>query len=61
MEISRLPPSYSADARALAGKNILITGAGAGIGRAVAISYATHGATVILLGRTVAKLESVYD
>ncbi len=45
----------------LAGRNILVTGAGDGIGRAAAISYAQHGATVILLGRTVSKLEAVYD
>ena len=38
-----------------------MTGAGDGIGRAAALSYARHGATVILLGRTIAKLESVYD
>ena len=40
---------------------ILVTGAGDGIGRTAALSYAQHGATVILLGRTVAKLEKVYD
>ncbi|MCW8906163.1 MAG: YciK family oxidoreductase [Sedimenticola sp.] len=45
----------------LAGRTILITGAGDGIGREVAIASATHGATVVLLGRTIAKLESVYD
>ena len=42
-------------------KVILITGAGDGIGRAAALSFARHGATVILAGRTVAKLEQVYD
>lgn len=40
---------------------VLVTGAGDGIGRAAALSYARHGATVILLGRTIAKLEAVYD
>lgn len=40
---------------------ILVTGAGSGIGRAAALAYADHGATVILLGRTIAKLEAVYD
>jgi NAD(P)-dependent dehydrogenase (short-subunit alcohol dehydrogenase family) len=45
----------------LAGRAILITGAGDGIGRAAAMSFAAHGATVILLGRTLPKLEAVYD
>lgn len=40
---------------------ILITGAGDGIGAAAAKSFAAHGATVILLGRTTRKLEEVYD
>jgi NAD(P)-dependent dehydrogenase (short-subunit alcohol dehydrogenase family) len=40
---------------------ILVTGAGDGIGRAVAKSLAAHAATVILLGKTIKKLESVYD
>src|SRR3954451_11239378 len=40
---------------------ILITGAGRGIGRVAALTFARHGATVILHGRDVAKLEKVYD
>ncbi|MDH5711100.1 MAG: YciK family oxidoreductase [Gammaproteobacteria bacterium] len=40
---------------------ILITGAGDGIGRAVALDCAKRGATVILLGKTIHKLEKVYD
>jgi len=52
---------YSPKDNALANKTILITGAGAGIGRAAALTYAKLGATVILLGKTVSKLESVYD
>ena len=40
---------------------ILVTGAGDGIGRAAARRLARHGATVILLGRTIRKLERVYD
>lgn len=42
-------------------KIILITGAGDGIGRAAALSYALHGATVVLHGRTLNKLEVIYD
>ena len=52
---------YQAPENLLQGKNILVTGAGDGIGRAAALSYAAHGATVILLGRTEAKLDAVYD
>lgn len=37
----------------------LITGAGSGIGRAIAIRLADEGAKVILVGRTKSKLESV--
>lgn len=55
------PHIYQAPAGLLDNKVIAVTGAGDGIGRAAALSYAAHGATVILLGRTVKKLESVYD
>ncbi len=40
---------------------ILVTGAGQGIGRVAALNYAACGATVILHGRNVEKLEQVYD
>ncbi len=40
---------------------VVVSGAGAGIGRIAAKTYAAHGATVVLLGRTLAKLEAVYD
>jgi len=56
-----IPDNYSPHADLLAGKSILVTGAGDGIGRAAALSYAKHGATVLLLGRTESKLEAVYD
>jgi len=52
---------YQAAKDLLINKTILVTGAGDGIGRAAAISFAAHGATVILLGKTVKKLEAVYD
>jgi len=40
---------------------ILVTGATDGIGRAAAKSFAEHGATVVLLGRSMPRLEQVYD
>jgi len=52
---------YQIKENCLTGKNILITGAGDGIGRQAALSYAKLGASVILLGKTVKKLEDVYD
>ena len=45
----------------LHGRVILVTGAGSGLGREAAITYARHGATVALLGRNEKKLEAVYD
>ncbi len=41
----------------LAGKVAIVTGAGQGIGEAIAIGYAREGARVILTGRTPSKLE----
>lgn len=53
--------NYQASPDLLQGKVILVTGASDGLGRATALTYAAHGATVILHGRNVAKLEQVYD
>ncbi|OUS04787.1 YciK family oxidoreductase [Gammaproteobacteria bacterium 54_18_T64] len=55
------PKSYQPPKQCLQDRVILITGAGSGIGRTAALSCAAQGATVILLGRTVEKLEAVYD
>ena len=52
---------FSPPDNCLEGKTILVTGAGDGIGRVAALTYARYGATVMLLGRTSSKLESVYD
>jgi NAD(P)-dependent dehydrogenase (short-subunit alcohol dehydrogenase family) len=45
----------------LKNRTILVTGAGSGIGRTISEALAAHGATVVLLGRTLSKLEQVYD
>ena len=47
---------YDAPSGLLESKVILITGAGDGMGRALAKSCANLGATIILLGRTLSKL-----
>ena len=52
---------YQIKNNSLANKTILVTGAGDGIGRQASLTYAEQGATVILLGKTVKKLESIYD
>ncbi|HUL47707.1 MAG TPA: YciK family oxidoreductase [Steroidobacteraceae bacterium] len=44
----------------LAGRVIAITGASDGLGRAVAVACARHGATVVLVGRSEKKLEAVH-
>jgi NAD(P)-dependent dehydrogenase (short-subunit alcohol dehydrogenase family) len=53
--------NYQITEKNLENKTILVTGAGDGIGRQAALTYAELGATVILLGKTTSKLESVYD
>ncbi len=52
---------YTARPDLLAGRIILVTGAGRGIGEAAAKAYAAHGATVLLLGKTEENLNRVYD
>lgn len=54
-------PEYTPPPDLLSDRIILITGAGDGIGRAAALACAAHGATVVLLGRTIRKLEETYD
>jgi NAD(P)-dependent dehydrogenase (short-subunit alcohol dehydrogenase family) len=54
------PRLASLGAAELAGRIILVTGASQGIGRAVALSCARHGATVLLLGRSGRALNEVH-
>jgi NAD(P)-dependent dehydrogenase (short-subunit alcohol dehydrogenase family) len=57
----QIPDHWQADGALLKERIILVTGAGSGIGAAVARACARHGATVVLLDRVVRNLERVYD
>ena len=43
------------------GKVVVITGAGVGLGRALARRFASEGETVVVLGRTLSKVQAVAD
>lgn len=47
--------------QALAGRVVLVTGAAGGLGAAAAAACASAGATLVLLGRKLPKLNRVYD
>ena len=55
------PAKYKPATDLLDGRVILVTGASRGLGRAVALACAQHGATVILNGRNTTRLDEVYD
>jgi NAD(P)-dependent dehydrogenase (short-subunit alcohol dehydrogenase family) len=61
LPVIHLPSDYQPAKSQLAKRVILVTGAGQGLGRVAAKAFAAAGATVVLHGRNVAKLESVYD
>ena len=52
---------YNFSTTELSGKVILVTGANRGLGRAITLDLAKAGATVVMLGRDLSSLESVYD
>jgi NAD(P)-dependent dehydrogenase (short-subunit alcohol dehydrogenase family) len=54
------PRRHTPAADEMRGRVVMVTGAGDGIGRAVTLALASAGAEVILLGRTVRKLEAVH-
>jgi NAD(P)-dependent dehydrogenase (short-subunit alcohol dehydrogenase family) len=60
-ELDMIPKQFTPDPDLLAGRVILITGAGSGLGKALAVESARAGAGVILSGRNLPKLERVYD
>ena len=52
-----LPPADGS----LRERDVLVTGATGGLGRATSLAAAAAGATVVLLGRKVRALEALYD
>lgn len=53
--------NYQPDTNTFADKVALVTGAADGIGRAVTIALAQHGATVLMLDKKARHLEKLYD
>ena len=56
-----IPSSFSAGKDLLNDKVILVTGATGGFGKAVSLALARHGATVVLLARSLRRVEALYD
>lgn len=61
MSITENLKHYIPPQNLLQDKVIAITGASGGIGAALSLACAKHGATVVLMGRTEKKLERIYD
>jgi len=56
-----IPTDYKITKNELKDKVVIVTGANRGFGRAMTLDLAKAGATVIMLGRDLGSLETVYD
>jgi len=56
-----IPSSFNAGQDLLNNKVVLVTGATGGFGKAVSLALARHGATVVLLARSLRRVEALYD
>jgi NAD(P)-dependent dehydrogenase (short-subunit alcohol dehydrogenase family) len=56
-----IPNSFSAGQDLLNDKVILVSGATGGFGKAVSMALASYGATVVLLARSLRRVEALYD
>jgi NAD(P)-dependent dehydrogenase (short-subunit alcohol dehydrogenase family) len=61
LNLISLPANYQPAVALLNGRVALVTGAGEGLGKVAALAFAQHGASVILHGRNVQRLEAAYD
>ena len=61
LNVTSLPADYQPAGDVLRGRVALVTGAGQGLGKVAALAFAKHGASVILHGRNVPRLEATYD
>jgi NAD(P)-dependent dehydrogenase (short-subunit alcohol dehydrogenase family) len=61
MKISSIPEQYCVEPASLKDRVILVTGATGAYGKTMSLAFAEAGATVILLGKNLRLLETLYD